>query len=102
MKLSEERKREIKSEIVRCLCEEPEIIRLVVFGSFSLSDDPDDLDLAIYQNSQTSYMSSAMKYRRLIRPVTRSIPVDVVPIRPDFPQASFFREIEKGEVIYER
>jgi len=102
MRMSEEQKNEIKLELVRCLREEPEITRLVVFGSFISSTEPNDLDLAIFQNSGDDYLSLALKYRRRIRPVTRKIPIDVLPIRPNAPPVPFLREIEKGEVIYER
>jgi len=33
----------------------PEVRRVVVFGSFVTSDDPQDLDIAVFQDSDESY-----------------------------------------------
>jgi predicted nucleotidyltransferase len=95
-------KEAIKKDVVRCLAGAEEIKRIVVFGSFLTSDDPNDIDVAIFQGSKTRYLDLAMKYRKMLHPVLRKIAVDVIPIRPE-PNPSFFLgEIEAGEVIYER
>ena len=100
--LNEQQKDEIKRELARRLGDEPEVRRLVVFGSFLHSENPHDIDLAVFQDSNESYLPLALKYRRRIRDVLHRIAVDVIPIRPDPPDVEFLDEIEKGEVIYER
>jgi len=95
-------KEAIKKDVVRCLAGAEEIKRIVVFGSFLTSDDPHDIDVAIFQGSKDTYLDLAMKYRKMLRPVLRKIAVDVVPVRPEPQQTFFLGEIEAGEVIYER
>ena len=95
-------KEAIKKDVVRCLAGAEEINRIVIFGSFLTSDDPNDIDVAIFQGSKTRYLDLAMKYRKMLHPVLRKIAVDVIPIRPE-PKPSFFLgEIQAEEVIYER
>jgi len=102
MRLDREQKEQLKRAVVECLSGDDEIQRIVVFGSFLSSDEPHDMDVAVFQTSREPYLSLALRYRRRIRPVTRRIPVDVVPIRPDPEPGSFLSEVERGEVIYER
>ena len=102
MTMNKQQKDKIKKEIVRCLENESEIRRIVVFGSFLYSSEPHDLDLAIFQDSEEAYLPLALKYRRRIRNITRLLPVDVLPIRPDPQDHPILREIKKGEVLYER
>jgi len=66
------------------------------------SDAPNDIDVAVFQESKAPYLELAMKYRRMLRPVFRKIAVDVIPVRPKPEQTSFLGEIEAGEVVYER
>ena len=65
-------------------------------------DDPNDMDVAIFQTSNGSYLSLAMKYRGLIRKLTKKIAIDIIPIRPAPGDSMFLTEIETGEVVYER
>jgi predicted nucleotidyltransferase len=102
MKLQREAKEKLKEEIVAGLAEFPEVRRVVVFGSFVTSDDPHDLDIAVFQDSDESYYPLAMKYRRTLRSVARRIPLDVIPIRSNPGEGPFMREIEMGDVLYER
>jgi predicted nucleotidyltransferase len=102
MKLTEGEKRDIKRQVVACLRNEPDVRKIVVFGSFLNSDNPADLDIAIFQDSNESYLPLALKYRRKTRPVSAKIPLDIIPIRPFPPQSDFLSEIEKGEVLHER
>ncbi len=95
-------KEAIKKDVVRCLEGAEEIKRIVVFGSFLTSDDPNDIDVAIFQGSKTPYLDLAMRYRKMLHPVLRKIAVDVIPIRPEPDRSFFLGEIEAGEVIYER
>jgi uncharacterized protein len=102
MNLQRETKEKLKKEIVAGLAEFPEVQRVVVFGSFVTSDDPHDLDIAVFQDSDESYYPLAMKYRRTLRSVAKRIPLDVIPIRRSPKEGTFMQEIQKGEVLYER
>lgn len=84
------------------LSQEQEVRKVVVFGSFLTSTAPNDLDVAVFQDSDESYLPLALKYRRLLRPIADQIPVDVIPVRPDASASEFLAEIDKGRVIYER
>ena len=97
-----ESREEIKKEVVRCLAQDPEINRIVIFGSFLTSDDPQDLDIAVFQDSPEQYLPLAMKYRRQTRNLARRIPVDIIPLRNNSTNNPFLYEIESGETIYER
>src|SRR4030042_6982629 len=95
-------KKAIKKDVVRCLAGASEIQRIVVFGSFLTADAPNDIDVAVFQESNASYLELAMKYRKMLRPVYRKIAVDVIPVPPEPEHTSFLGEIEAGEVVYER
>jgi predicted nucleotidyltransferase len=90
------------NEIIQSLKLEKEINKIVVFGSFLVSKNPHDIDVAIFQDSKESYLSLAMKYRRLTREISKSIPIDIIPIKSNASNNSFLSEIEAGELIYER
>lgn len=102
MNLPNEMKEMLKKEIVDRLSAFPEVRRVVIFGSFLDANDPNDLDIAVFQDSDESYYPLAMKYRRMLRPVANKIPLDVIPLRQNTEQGSFMQEIQKGEVLYER
>ena len=91
----------LKDKIRDALIKEPEIQRIVLFGSFLHSSTPNDIDVAIFQNSDQKYIALAMKYRKLVRNISKIIPVDILPIKSDA-KNFFIEEIEKGEIIYER
>ena len=101
MKLTEIEKRKIKRELAACLAGQTEVRKVMIFGSFLTSDDPPDLDVAIFQDSDETYLPLALKYRKLLRPVADHIPLDVIPVRPVDAHGSFLEEIKKGEVVYE-
>ena len=92
----------LKEKIIDCLKAEEEIERIVFFGSFMFADEPHDIDVAIFQDSDHSYLDLAMKYRRLTRDVAKEIPLDIIPLKSDGPDFAFLSEIEKGVVVYER
>jgi hypothetical protein len=92
----------LKSELVSCLSKDREILKIVVFGSFLTSTSPSDMDVAIFQDSDESYVALAMKYRKQTRPVSRRIPLDIIPLRTGVASDPFLREIEFGETIYDR
>ena len=103
MKLTEADKQQIKRDVVERLRGEPEVRKIVIFGSFPSSADPRDLDVAVFQDSDQTYLPLAMKYRRLLRPVADRIPLDVLPFRSSVPGGWFVRdEVLCGEVVYER
>lgn len=100
--MTENDKRAIKRDVVACLQGEPEVLRIVLFGSFNQATDPGDMDLAIVQDSPESYMPLALKYRKALRPVARRIALDVLPVREQTLTPDFAREIARGEILYER
>jgi predicted nucleotidyltransferase len=95
-------KEQLKKEISDCLRSQTEIERIVVFGSFLNSPEPNDIDIAIFEDSNESYLDLSMKYRRLTRNIARKIPLDIIPIKSAAQSHSFLSEIESGEPIYER
>ena len=100
MNMSVESKERVKKEIVARLSVFPEVRRVVVFGSFVTSEEPHDVDIAVFQDSDESYYPLAMKYRKTLRHVAGMIPLDVIPVHPCPKRGPFFREIEQGEVLY--
>jgi predicted nucleotidyltransferase len=102
VKLTADEKAEIKRSLADCLSADPEVQRVVVFGSFLTSPDPHDVDVAVFQSSQERYLPLALRYRRRVRPVAKTIPVDVIPVRAQPVPGPMTAEIERGEVIYER
>jgi predicted nucleotidyltransferase len=93
----------IKQEVVDRLKGEPEVRKVVIFGSFATNPEPHDIDVAIFQDSDEAYLPLALKYRKLLRPVAKQIPLDVLPLRSTVPGGWFVREeVLRGEVLYER
>ena len=92
----------IKYRLIESLKPEQEINKIIVFGSFLESANPNDIDVAIFQDSEEPYLSLAMKYRRLTRKIAKTIPIDIIPLKLTNPRNSFLSEIEAGEIIYER
>ena len=99
---TKQQKEQIKQDLAACLRREKEVLKVIVFGSFLTSTTPNDLDVAIFQDSDEAYLPLAMKYRRLLRSIADRIPVDVIPVRASAAYGLFLSEIEKGEVVYER
>lgn len=95
-------KQALINELVACLKGNMNISKIVIFGSFVTSDNPRDMDVAIFQESTDGYLKLSMEYRKLARPVSNKIPIDIFPIRMDAEKASILSEIENGEVVYER
>ena len=89
------------TKLVDKFASENEVVKLVLFGSFLTSEQANDLDLAVFQNSNADYLSLALKYRRLSREIIGSLPVDIIPIK-NSPEGPFLKEILNGEVIFER
>jgi uncharacterized protein len=95
---------EVKNKIVDSLKGQEEIKRIIIFGSFNKSDSPNDIDIAVVQNSSENYLTLALKYRRLIRSIPKSfgIAVDIFPIVEKNNNSFFINEVASGEVIYAR
>jgi predicted nucleotidyltransferase len=99
---TEQEKELLKQRLVSSLRAEREVCRIGVFGSFVTSDNPHDLDVAVFQDSDEKYLPLALKYRRKTRDIARVIPMDILPLRAGVQGETFLDEIECGEVIYER
>lgn len=79
----------------------PEINKIIVFGSFFESNNPNDIDVAIVQETDNSFLTLSLKYRKALRNLSKKIALDIVPLKKDF-DGYFAQEIKKGRVIYER
>ena len=99
---TEQQKQSLKQQLASLLGTEREVCRIVIFGSFLSSKDPQDIDVAIFQDSNEKYLPLAMKYRRKTRDIARRIPLDILPLKAGVQGEVFMDEIEQGEVIYER
>jgi predicted nucleotidyltransferase len=99
---TEQEKESLKQQLVGSLKTEKEVCRIVVFGSFVISDDPHDMDVAVFQDSDEKYIPLAMKYRRKTRDIARFIPMNILPLKAGIRDGIFMDEIENGEVIYNR
>ncbi len=93
---------DIKNSIIESLKNQVEIEKIIVFGSFNKSEKPNDIDIAVVQNSKENYITLALKYRKLIRNISREIAVDIFPILENNSNSFFYNEISTGEVIYAR
>jgi hypothetical protein len=60
------------------------------------------LDIVVVQNSSENYLTLALKYRKLIRNISKDIAIDIFPILSKTKNSFFINEIESGEVIYAR
>lgn len=102
MRTNQRIKASLKQQIKDILSREKEVDKVFIFGSFLNSEQPNDIDIAIFQDSDKPYLELAMKYRKLIRPIARKIAVDVIPIKSTAADGWFLSEITNGELIYER
>ncbi len=102
MKLSLQEKDSIKRQLVKSLKGEKEIEKVLIFGSFTSSDNPNDIDIIIFQNSNEPYLPLALKYRKKTREIARKIPLDIIPVVSTATLDSFPFDIRQGEVIYEK
>jgi predicted nucleotidyltransferase len=96
-------KNKVKLDVISALSDDATIEKIIIFGSFNTSDEPHDLDVAIFSTSPADYLTQAMSFRRKLRGIARIIPLDVVPVStPINNNSSFLQEILKGEIIYEK
>jgi hypothetical protein len=75
---------------------------VIIFGSFPNFENPNDIDIAIFEKSSENYLSLALKYRKQLRGLSKIIPIDIIPLKDENINDRFLAEIEKGEVIYEK
>ena len=94
-------KKEYIDFIKKQLLQFQEISKIIIFGSFFDSKNPHDIDVAIVQESSSSFLTLSVKYRKALRELSKKIPIDIVPLKKDF-KGFFAQEIEKGRVIYEK
>lgn len=94
------KKSQIKNKIVELLKNQIEIEKIVIFGSFNSAKSPNDIDIAIVQNSSENYLSLALKYRKLLRNISKEIPIDIFPILKKNENVFFESIFVSGEVIY--
>ena len=99
---TEEQKQLLKQQLASSLKTETEVCRIVIFGSFLNSNDPHDLDVAVFQDSKEKYLPLAMKYRKRTRDIAHRIPLDIIPLKDGAQGEVFMDEINRGETIYER
>jgi predicted nucleotidyltransferase len=102
MHFSQTEKEALKRELAASLSNEPEVVKVVVFGSFITTANPNDLDVAIFQNSDQSYLPLALKYRKKTRSIAQKIPLDILPLKPGARGSLMLDAIALGEVIYEK
>jgi predicted nucleotidyltransferase len=101
MVLTDNKKQTIINTIKAKLSQFQEINKIVLFGSFVNSDNPNDVDIAIIQNSNENFLTLSLKYRKILRELSKQIPLDIVPIKQDA-KGVFLDEINKGQIVYER
>ena len=95
---SVQQKNDLLGGLVSCLRDDSEIQQIVVFGSFLENEQPQDLDVAIIQDSDEAYLPLALKYRKQTRSISKTIPVDIVPVKLGA-EGEFLSEIRKGKVM---
>lgn len=95
-------KAEVKNKIIDSLKGQKEVEKIIVFGSFNKTDSPNDIDIAVIQTSNENYLTLALRYRKLIRNISREIAVDIFPISMKNNNTFFVNEVASGEVIYAR
>jgi predicted nucleotidyltransferase len=78
-----------------------EINKIILFGSFVNSNNPNDIDIAIIQNSKDNFLTLSLKYRKVLRDLSKTIPLDIIPIKENT-NGVFMDEINKGQIVYER
>ncbi len=102
MNLSNIEKDNIKKRIVEKLRSQEEIRKIVIFGSFLSDDNPNDIDVAVFQNSKENYLQLSLRYRKAVREISKRIPIDIIPILTNKSNDFVLNEIESGEVVFER
>jgi hypothetical protein len=103
VRLSKRQKVDLTRRLVNCLKDEKEVTKIVIFGSFLRTNEPEDIDVAVFQESIESYITLALRDRKRARPVSRIIPLDLIPVTANASADDpFLSEILQGEVVHER
>jgi predicted nucleotidyltransferase len=92
----------LKGEIASRLSGLDYIDKIIVFGSFVRSENPADIDIAVFTSNSDNYLTQAMLFRKLLRNLHTTLPLDVLPIRTGATSSFLSNEVFKGEVIYEK
>ncbi|MEA1914724.1 MAG: nucleotidyltransferase domain-containing protein [Campylobacterota bacterium] len=101
MSLTDNKKLNFINIIKDKLSQFQEVNKVILFGSFIKSNNPNDIDIAIIQNSNDNFLTLSLKYRKVLRDLSKIIPLDIVPIQQN-KEGVFLEEISKGQVVYER
>jgi predicted nucleotidyltransferase len=101
MSLTDNNKLNFINTIKEKLSQFSEVNKVILFGSFANSNHPNDIDIAIVQNSDDNFLTLSLKYRKVLRELSKIIPLDIVPIKENA-KGVFLEEISKGQVVYER
>ena len=101
MSLTDSKKQNFIDIIKQNLSQFKEINKIILFGSFPTSHNPNDIDIAIIQNSNDNYLTLSLKYKKVLRNLSKVIPLDIVPIK-DGSDGIFLQEINKGSIVYEK
>lgn len=101
MNITNTKKQNFINVIKEKLSQFSEVNKVVLFGSFVTSNNPNDIDIAIIQNSNDNFLTLSLKYRKVLRELSKTIPLDIIPIK-DNSDGVFLEEINKGQVVYEK
>jgi predicted nucleotidyltransferase len=101
MSLTDTNKLSFINTIEKKLSQFSEVNKVILFGSFVKSNNPNDIDIAIVQNSNDNFLTLSLKYRKVLRDLSKIIPLDIVPIKANT-NGVFLEEINKGQIVYER
>ena len=101
MIIDDEKRLNFSNIIKEKLSQFNEVHKIILFGSFVDSTNPNDIDIAIIQNSNENFLSLSLKYRKVLRDLSKVIPLDIVPIKQKS-EGYFLKEIYKGKVVYEK
>ncbi|QOP42506.1 nucleotidyltransferase domain-containing protein [Sulfurimonas sediminis] len=101
MYLTKNKKTTFINAITTKLSQFSEIDSVVLFGSFLSSQNPNDIDIAVIQDSNENFLTLSLKYRKVLREISKIIPIDIIPIKEDA-KGLFLDEIYKGKIVYEK
>jgi len=101
MDITNENKQTFINTIKNKLSQFQEVNKIILFGSFVNSNTPNDIDIAIVQTSNENYLSLSLKYKKVLRELSKIIPLDIIPLQ-NGASGVFMQEINKGNIVYER
>ena len=78
------------------------MVKVVVFGSFITARNPNDLDVAVFQNSEQSYLPLAVEVPKKNTGNSQKIALNILPLKPGARDSIILDAIAQGEAIYER